>query len=256
MKHPFGINPSDEDVVRVAREALASYSSLPETTCSHRACCCKAGCPNMYYSEYLSIRCNFIDDMGQDERLGLLLGCIRYYLFDQYEKDENGQKVPFPKPCLHLSDDNKCKVYGARPLKCRTYGLVPPSMHRRIVAQVASENKMDPADVPLCIQCPFVKVKDEYKTDFPDGYVGEDLIAEAEMALSQADRSLGISRKIQDEGFGFLTFHDWHIMSELGEGWMADLTPLRQKLTKDEKEKFVEDLKTAFKKSAEGQDEI
>ena len=242
MQHPFGIRPTDAEVIRATKKAASYYAELPETTCGHRACCCKAGCPNMYYSEYLNIRDAYVDKMSKDERFELLMGCIWYYLFNQYE---DGQ--PVAKPCLHLSKDNMCQVYSARPLKCRTYGLVPADMHREIVEAVAKENKMDPGEIPLCIQCPFVKVKPEYAEKFPDNRIPEETIRRIEAALSKTDRDIGISKKIQEEGYGFLTFHDWHLMCELGETWMSNLTPLRQKLSKVAKEQFFQDLKKAFK---------
>lgn len=251
--YAYGINPTNKQVRNSIKSAKKVYDALPETTCDHRACCCNAGCPNMYYSEYLDIKVNYVDKMGKEERLQLLLDCIWYYLLEQHE-EVDGKMVAVKKPCLHLDDEKGwCKVYDARPLKCRTYGLVPPDMHRKVVDQVAEESGVEKGDVPLCIQCPFVKIKPEYKDRFPDGVVPEETIRWAEEALMAADRDLGISKEIQKQGYGFLTWHDWHIMSEIGEGWMATLTVFRKEKDREWKEKFLEDMKMAFEASGSEQ---
>jgi len=172
--------------------------------------------------------------------------CVRYYLLGQHE-EVDGKKVPISKPCVHLADDNMCTVYEARPLKCRTYGLVPAGMHRRVVEEVSKESGVSKSEIPLCIQCPFVKVKPEFEEKFPDGVVPEEMIAKIESHLRGVDRELGIPAKMQKEGYGFLTFHDWHIMSVLGEGWMAQMTPIREEKSKAWKEAFLGDLKEAFR---------
>lgn len=244
--YPHGIKPTEKQVNDAIKWTKRAYKGLPQTTCGHRACCCKAGCPNMYYAEYLNIRAQYLDSMGHEQRLELLMACIRYYLMGQYEDGPDG-RVPVQKPCVHLGDDNMCTVYEARPLKCRTYGLVPPDMHRRIVGEVSEESGLPKHEIPLCIQCPFVKIKPEFREKFPDGCVPEDMIAKIESHLRGIDRELGIPAKIQEEGYGFLTFHDWHLMSVLGDGWMARLSPLREEKDKEWKEAFVGDLKEAFR---------
>lgn len=248
---PYGINPSRKDLREAKDLATLAYGDLPETTCKHRACCCKAGCPNMYFSEYMNIRDNHISKMNKEDRLDLLVQCVRYYLMPQYEEAE-GKKTAVPKPCL-LLDGEMCSVYQHRPLKCRTYGLVPADMHRKVVAAVAKENGIPAEDIPLCVQCPFVKVAESSRDKFPDGVIPEEMIASIEDRISRADRGLGISKKLQEMGYGFLAFHDWHIMCELGETWMANLTPMRLHKDKEWKEKFIEDLKVALRTSNENE---
>lgn len=200
----------------------------------------------MFYCEYLRLRTVSIDTMEKQDRFDLLLGCIRYYLMNQVECVDGKNRL-VNKPCLLLKD-SLCSAYEARPLKCRTYGIVPPKMHRRIVDEVSKETKISKRSLPLSIQCPFVSIKPEFRQEF--GYwLQEPFIAKLEASLAASDRSFGISEKIQKEGYGFLSFHDWHLMSELGEVWMSNLTPLRKKMTRDEKEKFLADLKEAFRAS-------
>jgi len=60
------------------------------------------------------------------------------------------------------------------------------------------------------------------------------------------DIRLGLPKTLQDKGFGFLAYHDWHLMFELGESWMEGLTKLRLKLPEDKKEQFLDALKKAL----------
>lgn len=246
--NPFGIGPSEDKVASAISEARACHEELPETTCKQRACCCKAGCPNMYYSEYLNMRTN-LDAMAPDESVDLLVKCVRQYLVGQtVEKD--GKKSINQKPCVFLGRDNNCQVYAVRPMKCRTYGLVPARLHDEAVDQVSKEMGVPKNEVPLCVQCPFVKVKPEHSHKFPDGKIPEDMIRGIEQRLRNADNSLGITKGIQNMGHSYLTFHDWHLMSELGEEWMATLTPIRQTKSEEWKDKFVQDLREALLQKA------
>ena len=250
MIAPFG-SEMDQDKVDLAIGVVEdNYSGLPETTCHHRACCCKAGCPNMYFSEYMNMRIKYLNDMQKTDRLDLLMKCIEYYLIPQFS-EVGGKRVPNPKPCVHLGKDNMCKVYDARPLKCRTYGLVPDDMHNRILDTVSKESGVPKADVPLCIQCPFVQVKKEYEDDFPDGKIPEKMIADIESKIMKADIDAGIPKEIQSQGYGFLTFHDWHVICELGESWLPTLTGIRQDKDSQWKKKFLSDLRSALSEGEE-----
>lgn len=203
---------------------------LPETTCSHRGECCDAGCPNMTYSEYLCLREKYIDSMDKNKRLELLLGCLRLYI--------QRQDVTKPRPCVFLTDNKMCSVYEARPYRCRTYGIIPSKLHSRMVGRVSKETGIARSKILLCKQCPYVKVKAN-QGDFPGGKLPEYLIKEIEAALHENDRELGVP-----EG-GYLTFHDWHVMAELGEEWMEKLSQVRLIDDDDKKERFLDTLKDA-----------
>ena len=239
--HVFGMNPSKSQVVTALEETKKIYDPLPETTCDHRALCCKAGCPNMYYAEYLSIRNEFIDKMTKDQKLDLIIECVKRYL--------QPQEVQNPKPCVFLGEKNMCGVYSARPLKCRLYGLIPKSVYESNVANVAKDMNIQKEKIPLCMQCDRVKIKEEYRDRFPDGVIPSQMLKDMETALRKNDVELGMPVDLQVNGFAFLTFHDWHIMFDVGESWMANLTQLRLKLKEEEKEHFVNSLKEALKKS-------
>lgn len=239
---PFGLNPTEQEVEFVTAEARKVYEGTPETTCCHKAECCNAGCPNMYFSEFLSIRRGMVDNLSKTERVALTVECIRRYLYNQ-----DAEK---PKPCVFLGTNNLCKIYPYRHLKCRLYGVIPDSLYAWIVDSVSRDMNVPKEKLPLCNQCPNVKVKPEFAAKFPDNKVPESEIRAMELRMRELDRSLGLSKQLQDQGFGFLTYHDWHLLFEFGEDWMVKLTSMRTKLGEKEKEQFIEALKNALEKQA------
>lgn len=236
--HPFGIDPTEQQIVAAVEQASKVYKEIPETTCCSRCECCNAACPNMYYAEFLSIRRGAVDKMTPEQRLNLTVECVRRYLQSQTEL----------KPCLFLKE-KLCSIYDVRHLKCRLYGLIPASLYERNVDSEAKETGLPRNQLPLCQQCPNVKVKPELLDKFPDGHVTEASIKSMELRMKQIDRNiLGITQDTQDQGMGFLTYHDWHLLYEFGPAWMANLTQLRLKLNAASKEHFVQALKTALEK--------
>ena len=242
MNHVYGIKASRQQVKDAIYAARKAYSELPETTCSHKTCCCRAGCPNMYYAEFLSIYRGAVEKLSKAQRLDLIIECVRQYLAPQ--------QVDKPKPCVFLSG-NDCAVYEFRPLKCRLYGLIPSSLYEWIVDSVAKDMKTPKEQLPLCTQCDQVKVKDKFKAKFPDGVVPEDKIKKLEIRLRLNDSDLGMPEHLQHDGYGFLTYHDWHIMFDLGEKWMTSLSTLRTKAGEEEKEHFIQALRDALQQRDE-----
>ena len=236
---PFGMDPSEERIANTVEKVRKVYEGCPPTICNHRAECCQAGMPNMYAGEFISLRRGAIDKMSKKDRTDLTVECIRRYLYNQKK----------PKPCAFLKD-SMCGVYEFRPLKCRLYGLIPDSMYDRVANSVAKEMGVPREEVPLCNQCPFVKVKPEFQDRYPDGKIPEKEIKKMEKTMREYDRSLGMKKELQDQGFSFLTYHDWHLLFEFGEEWMEKLTKLRLNLKDEEKEQFISSLKIALEKKA------
>lgn len=234
-KFPFGIDPTEKQVAGAVDAVRAVYYGTPETTCCSLAECCSAGMPNIYFSEFLAIRRGAVDVMNDEQRTNLTVECIRRYLQTQEKK----------KPCAFLKE-NKCSIYENRPLKCRLYGLIPNDLYDEVAEAVAAEMKRPRAEVPLCTQCPLVKVKPEFLERFPDGKVPRSAIENMENSLRKLDRDLGMKKETQDQGFGFLTYHDWHLLFEFGEEWMEKLTKLRISWNDEKKEQFILSLKSAL----------
>lgn len=245
MAHVYGMDPTPDQVAKAVERVEKSYEGLPETTCAHRACCCESGCPNMYYAEFLNIYTGHVVALPAELRLDLTVECIRRYLTKQ------GPGVK--KPCVFLGKDKMCAVYPYRPLKCRLYGLIPDRLYDWIVDEVSKDTGVQKEEIPLCHQCPFVKVKPEFAAAFPDGKVPEKMIQALEGKLRHNDIVMGMPPEKQKAGMGFLTYHDWHIMLELGEGMMEVLTPLRLNLAEEKKEQFISALKEQLRQKYEPQ---
>lgn len=236
--HPYGINPTESLLDKSVDKAREILSEPPETTCSHCTNCCRAGMPNLYYVEFVNLRRNHIEKLSPKERIDLTIECVRRYLWNVDHKR--------PKPCAFLGEDSMCKVYDSRPLKCRLYGVIPDSTYARNAEAVAKDMGVLRAEMPLANQCPFVKIKPQFGSKFPNNNVSEDDIKKWEALLRGIDRQLGMPPQVQDDGFGFLTYHDWHLLFEMGPEWMASLTKLRTLWNDEQKEKFLGDLKRAF----------
>jgi len=230
--HPYKMKPSEADLKIALYKADSVQGKVPSTTCSNRGECCRAGCPNMYYCEYVRMA-EHVAELPLERRAVIIEESLRRYLKPQVVDD--------PKPCLFLSETiidgvitgSRCDVYEVRPLKCRLYGLIPEEMYKRNVASVAREMEVEKERVPLCVQCDQVRGR----------VMAESEIAAMEKDLRQADLVLGMPKSVQDDGFGFLTFHDWHLMTQLGEEWLEGLSALRLRCSDDEKEQFVAALK-------------
>ena len=239
-RFPFGMNPTDQQIESAIGGLAKVYFGIPETTCSHRCECCKAGSPNMYFLEFLAIRRKHVDRMPKEKRLDLTIDCVRYYV-----------KGGGERPCLFLGADGMCRIYDWRQLKCRLYGLIPPTLYEWVVGAVAKENRTKREDLPLCRQCDQVRIKPEclkpgQEASFPGGKVPEEEIRGMERKIRDLDLSLGMSPALQERGHGFLTYHDWHLLFELGPEWMEKLSVVRTKFSAGQKEEFVLALKDAL----------
>jgi len=210
-------------------------SAVPETTCGHRGICCRAGCPNMTLGEYLWISRDYVEKLTRQEKLDLLMGCVKLYV--------EPQDPTRWRPCPLLTADMTCKVYSARPFRCRTYGLIPEKLYRDMAERVEKETKIPSTFTPLCIQCKLVKMKPESLSRYPDGKIPEQMIKDTEQQLRENDLALGIKKEVQDKGFSYLTFHDWHLLLTLGDEVMESLTQVRMQKDRQKKEQFILSLK-------------
>jgi Fe-S-cluster containining protein len=234
---PFRTKLRDSKKRRAIGVVREQMERLPRTTCEGRIQCCNTGCPNMTYSEYLSMREAFIDGMGKQGRLDLIIKCVRRYI--------TKQDPLLPRPCVLLTEHGTCSVYESRPFRCRTYGLISSKMYERMARAAANDAGVPVGKMPLCHQCPKVKVKPEDADSFPDGRIPDDLMEEMEAILQDNDLNLGIPLVVQKQGMAYLTIHDWHLMTELGEAWMGNLSAIRLSDSTMAKEQFVAALKDA-----------
>lgn len=104
MGHPYGMCPSDRDVLEAVKDTQGAYKHLGEAQNQDLPDLGKCG-PAMYYCEFLSVRHYYIDKLSRPERLDLTVECIRRYL-----ETANA-------PACSLFD--KGKAYDCRPIECR-----------------------------------------------------------------------------------------------------------------------------------------
>jgi hypothetical protein len=93
MIHPYGMKPSDPEIVEAIRKVINVHNQIkdPETETRDLGV---AG-PEMYYGEFLSVRVNYVDKLSKEERLDLTINCIKRYLecgsatrLDMFDKDK------------------------------------------------------------------------------------------------------------------------------------------------------------------------
>lgn len=104
MGHPYGMSPSDRDIVEAVKDTKSAYSHLGEAQNQDLPDLGKCG-PAMYYCEFMAVRNNYIDKLSRVERLDLTIECIQRYL----ELDS--------APACTLFE--KGKGYEWRPIECR-----------------------------------------------------------------------------------------------------------------------------------------
>ncbi len=103
MIHPYGMKPSDYEIVEAVKKTNNVYNKMEDPEVEPRDL--GVGGPEMYYCEFLNVRMNYVDKLSKQERLDLTIACIKRYL-----EIESAEKID-------LFD--KEKAYEWRPLECR-----------------------------------------------------------------------------------------------------------------------------------------
>jgi len=125
------------------------------------------------------------------------------------------------KPCMLLSEDDKCKYYENRPLSCRLYGLWPDDTYKERVDKFekAYEGLLKRKEIPLNTQCPHVKRVDESKE------LTKEIIDGMFEAIDELDKKTGgFSAAQVSQKENYRTFHDWLLLKVFGEEWLSGLT--------------------------------
>ena len=190
------------------------------TQCNRSLCCCKVACPQMAYSEFVSLITNMWGRESKNEKINLICKSVEYFFRYQYEKW--GMEA-LEKPCLLLDDENKsCKYYEFRPLNCRLYGLWPKEDYEARVDKFAKAYEvhgLKREDLPLNKQCKFVKRKDS-TTEL----TGE-LIDKLFERLDNLDKVTGEFSSVQvRQKENYRTFHDWLMLKVFGEDSLSQFT--------------------------------
>jgi len=196
------------------------YSSKANlaTTCAGRCECCKVACPQMNYSEFISLLTTIWSKASNDEKLDLICQSLEYFFLYDFDKFGKGSLV---KPCMLLSEKGECKYYEQRPLNCRLYGLWPEEDYKKRVDAFAEayEGKLTREELPLNTQCPDVKRVDDSVE------LTTELIQSMFDELDKLDSQiLQFSDAQVKQRENYRTFHDWLLVKVLGEDWLSKLT--------------------------------
>lgn len=99
--HPYGMQPSDSEVLEAIRNVNTAYKGLKENEADEPNDFGPGG-PLMFYSEFLAVRTGYVDKMPKEDRLNLTLDCVRRYLvmkssprLDIFDKEKAFQFRPF-----------------------------------------------------------------------------------------------------------------------------------------------------------------
>jgi len=183
------------------------------TECDRRLCCCKVGCPQMNYCEFVNLITFIWNNFSNEEKINLVVKSIEYFFKYEYEK---WGMDSLKKPCMLLDLENKnCKVYSRRPLSCRLFGLWPEEEYEQRVAKFEkaySKYGLKREDLPLNNQCPFVKRTNS------DTTLTKSIIDELFNKLDGLDKVVGDFSSVRiRQKENYRTFHDWLLVKIFGE---------------------------------------
>lgn len=233
MNNCYGVTQkiSDPDIFRPLVSLKVFYDGMPKTTGCEKCqeingenvhWCCLTQSPSMYYVEFLYV---WKEALKQevDERINLILRCIRNYL------DSN-----LNKGCVFYN--NGCSCYEQRPFSCRMYGVVPSenwdSRWERIKKEQGDAFNASP-------QCDLVRADKKISAKEENMWFAHTTECESRLGVSQRCIDL------HDEQDGsYRTFHD-HVLLELfDEDFLSQITKVRlTKPSQEEINEFVEQIK-------------
>ena len=81
-----------------------------KTECCRKLECCTVACPQMSYSEFVTIITDVWNEESEDVKIDLICNCIKYWFKTQFEKWGIETLV---KPCLFLDKEGKLRKYIA-----------------------------------------------------------------------------------------------------------------------------------------------
>jgi Fe-S-cluster containining protein len=195
--------------------------------------------PQLNYCEFIQLSNEIWDNASKSEKLDLICKSIEYFFKNEYEKFGIETLV---KPCMLLSSDSKCKYYKSRPLSCRLYGLWPEELYNARVDKFEKayrELGLTRDQLPLNKQCPFVKRMDD---SVP---LTKEIIDGLYHQLDEIDKNINRYTQLQiDNKENYRAFHDWLLLSVLGEDKLVELTRFMLAANKE----TIADQIEAFKK--------
>jgi len=178
-----------------------------KTTCPGNCFCCSVACPQMAYSEFLSLIDFIYNKLDKNFRNAIIKNSIRYFFSNS-----------LVKPCSLLVD-KRCVCYEDRPLSCRLYGIIPKEMFEKRVEGFIKNTGLKKEEIPLNTQCQYVKRVDN---SIP---LTEKMIEDLYAKINNLDMGVGNFTKQQiKKRYNQRTFHDWMMRFIFGEENLCGLT--------------------------------
>jgi len=202
------------------------------TTCIRQCNCCRVACPQMNYSEVISIIDFIWSNWNSDDKKNIILTSIKYFFSKQ-----------LIKPCPMLSD-NECLVYDKRPIACRLYGLWPSDLYEKRVERVSNAIGIPKNRIPLNTQCKFVKLNSGKTLNIEQINNIYEQIDKLDLHLimkGDLEKKEEIENKIKTK-WNYRTIHDWILFLFFGEEWLVKLTSFSLAATKENIDEFIQIL--------------
>ena len=203
------------------------YDTIPQTECKKRNFCCQAGCPPLYFIEFINILDYIKKNISIDSLSTIVCQCI-----DNYFSEE------IIKPCPLFNDG--CFIYDVRPINCRFYGQIPDEEYKKRQQRVSDEftmsaNEMRVAlnlknveEVPLYHQCPNVK---------PIADTGEKVISQnynkTFLVLEELEVDFLKDMKLEIPFTSYKNFHEHYLWFTIGEDMLEKWTTLKLHFRED-----------------------
>lgn len=204
------------------------------TVCCRQCSCCRVACPQMKYSEALSIVNTVWTAWAREAKVAFLMTCVRYFF-----------SKSLIKPCPMLVGKD-CLIYDDRPLNCRLYGLWPEDVYEKRVASLSKIIGLDKEKIPLNTQCPYVELKPlpcpvcngtgrvDGDQPCPD-CLGDGVTKKAHLTSEKIDKMFSALDKLDRDVAGvpdekiasywnYRTLHDWVLFIFFGEQWLMAMT--------------------------------
>jgi len=194
---------------------------------------CKYQSPQVLNIEFINTWDFVLNNFSNEEIFELLEKSIRNYLSND-----------FSKGCIFWNKETKlCKIHTARPFNCYLYGITPKEEFTERYDRMKREHKNEFGAV-IRQQCDLVST---VNCDMPTVEETEKLWKE----LIDIEKNIGIDASLIHDGDGgtYRTYHDYILIKLLPESSLSDMTTLRLYGEIEEKEQFVCNFMSSFRKA-------
>ena len=218
------------------------YKKLPETSgCleninSEKGCggkCCRWQSPQVLNVEFINTWQYVLNNFSDEQIVELLERSIRNYLSND-----------FSKGCVFWNTETKmCNIHKCRPFNCYLYGITPKEEFDERYKRIKEEHKNEIGTVILP-QCNLVStVNSSMPTMDESMNWWKELI--------EIEKSIGIDENLIHDGDGgsYRTYHDYILIKLLPISALSDMTTLRLNGKIEEKEQFVCNFISSFRKA-------